>query len=116
MPPAVAEPRLPLWPAAAAAAAAGAAASSLPLSPVWRVAEASLEAGEGGRALGALLAADAAFGCAAFAFLRLAEAYGRQRHPRGGVKPYKGEWVGGWELGWAGFCGAKRGGVVAPAP
>jgi len=64
----------------------------LPGSPCVSKATAAAAAGH---AKGALLwssLGDAALALSVFAFFKLSELYGRERHPRGNLKPYLGPW------------------------
>ena len=90
--PQIVEPAFPLWALPAAALALGAWLSVLPGSPVVARATAAAAAGDAKGALLASAAGDVALGASVFAFVKLAELYGRERHPGGGVRPYLGPW------------------------
>ena len=90
--PQIVEPTYPLWALPAAALALGAWLSVLPGSPLVARATAAAASGDARGALLASAAGDAALGAAALVFVRLAELYGRERHPGGGVRPYLGPW------------------------
>lgn len=90
--PQIVEPPYPLWALPAAALALGAWLSVLPGSPLVARATAAAASGDAKGALLASAAGDAALGLSVFAFVKLAELYGRERHPGGGVRPYLGPW------------------------
>jgi hypothetical protein len=120
----VTEPAWPVWALPALLATAAAALAVLPGAPAAASAAAALEAGALARrrapprrgwgasaawraAAGStapVLAADLLLAVALLAFFKAAEAYGRARHVRGTVPPYRGPWL----------CGPGRG--AAPVP
>lgn len=90
--PQIVEPALPLWALPAASLALGAWLSVLPGSPFVAKATAAAASGDAKGALLASSTGDFALAASVFAFVKLAELYGRARHPDGGVRPYLGPW------------------------